>query len=341
MRLLRRRVLVAIAMGTILVGSRVPGARAETSPADSGLACYYVVFSSRMFTDIQENDAKAAVKAWGEAVVRERRFGAEPIPRVLDGVPALASAIQSGEADVISVTADEFMALGMDAESDSLVVSVVGGQSTEEYLLLVHRDAAIESLDDLRQGAVLMHENPRTRLAPFWLDMILLEDGHPPAGQYFGRLGQVKKVSGVVLPVFFRQADACVVTRHGFETMTELNPQVGTQLLVLATSPPLLPGGALFYRRTGGPLGGVDLLREARNLHRSASGRQLLTLFQTERLDVVSTSALDGVRQLLSSHQRLIARWEAAETRPGSSKAALRSSAAKEPATTSLGGVEQ
>ncbi|MCK7505548.1 MAG: phosphate/phosphite/phosphonate ABC transporter substrate-binding protein [Desulfobacterales bacterium] len=49
----------------------------------------------------------------------------------------------------------------------------------------------------------------------------------------------MKGVTGRPCRSLFRQADACVVGRNSYETMVELNPQVGRELKVVASSHPL------------------------------------------------------------------------------------------------------
>ena len=59
-----------------------------------------------------------------------------------------------------------------------------------------------------------------------WLSTIL-EEGHcGSSDQFFGSVTTDTKVSRVVLPVFLGQADACLTSKAGFDTMCELNPQV-------------------------------------------------------------------------------------------------------------------
>ena len=87
-------------------------------------------------------------------------------------------------------------------------------------------------------------QNSRMSLALAWLDIALFNDGCRPVAE-FCRVEQNKKLTKVVLPVFFRQNDACVVTRRGFKTMSELNPQVGQQLRVLASSPNWCQAGSV------------------------------------------------------------------------------------------------
>ena len=58
--------------------------------------------------------------------------------------------------------------------------------------------------------------------------------------------------------------DACVVARTGFETMCEINPQIGKQLKVIASSPEVVP--AVFcFRADYSPPFKEDLLAGLRD----------------------------------------------------------------------------
>ena len=47
--------------------------------------------------------------------------------------------------------------------------------------------------------------------------------------------------------LFFRTVDACLVTESGFQTIVEMNPQVGRRLRVLASSPRIVPFVTCFH----------------------------------------------------------------------------------------------
>src|ERR1035441_10793653 len=82
----------------------------------------------------------------------------------------------------------------------------------------------------------------------------------------------------VVLPVFFGQSDACLTSKRSFDTMCELNPQVGKDLIVIASSPVMVVTFYIFHKNYHG----VSRERFARvysEVSTSAAGRQLATLF--------------------------------------------------------------
>jgi len=109
------------------------------------------------------------------------------------------------------------------------------------------------------------------------------------------------------LPVFFGQADACVTSRRGFETMCELNPQVGRDLVTLASSPPLTVSFYIFrknYRNSERE----KVIKAISSLRRSPGGQELATLFQFEELAVKDAECLTSALNLLDRADRVRAR---------------------------------
>jgi len=100
--------------------------------------------------------------------------------------------------------------------------------------------------------------------------------------------------------------DACMVTRRGFETMAELNPQVGRQLKIVATSPELVP--AVFGLRADyNPSYKPQLLAALSELQKSPAGQQVLTIFHCDRIEESPVSCLESALELVATHARLCA----------------------------------
>lgn len=265
---------------------------------------FRLAFSSSMFTEVKLDDARAAMKAWMLAVARERAIPIDPEPRVFDNLDELARSLRNGLVEGFAGTADECWRLSKAVTFDRMVVAINDNRMTEEYVVLVHRDSGIENVRALRGRRVAIPRNPRMSLAKVWLDVLLIQEGLGPTTEYCGEVTSVNKLSRVVLPVFFRQSDACVVTRRGFQTMSELNPQVGKQLRIVATSPELVPSG-LAFRSDSASSFKDQMLREMERLRESPAGQQILTLIQAERVEEKPISCMDAAFALLSIHQRL------------------------------------
>jgi phosphonate transport system substrate-binding protein len=124
----------------------------------------------------------------------------------------------------------------------------------------------------------------------------------------------INKATRVALPVFFRQADACLMTRTSFEVLGELNPQLNKQLRVLAISPELVPAGFAFRADYVSPLR-AQMLTEMARLGETPAGQQILALTQAERIVDRPVSCLDNALELLAQHRRLCAATNAGAAR--------------------------
>ena len=257
-----------------------------------------------MFTDVNENDARAAVKVWGQTLARERGVPTDPDPFIFKTVEQLRSSLEQREVDAVALTLLEYDLIRRDVNLAPIFLTYNSGSTTEQYVLLAHRDGPVQTMADLRGRHLLSHSNPRTCLAPLWLDTLLVEAGLPAAAALAGKTTLETKLSRVVLPVFFRQADACVVTRSGFAMMSELNPQVGKQLVVLAASEAMVP--AVFaFRADYAPPYRETLLAGVRDLHSSPAGQQVLTIFHSERIEEQPAASLESALELIAAHAQL------------------------------------
>ena len=261
-------------------------------------------FSSMVMGDVNENDAMAALKIWAQSFARERGIVAESYPRIFRNVTEIDGALTDKAVDCICLSTMEYVELGTKLAGDTVVVGSTSGSIMESYVLLVHSDSGIQSLENLRGHAIGMVHNARTCLAPVWLDTLLAREALGSAADFFEKILPGSKTAKAVLPVFFRQVDACLVTRNGFEIMRELNPQMGQYLKVLAQSPPLVPVVFCFRSDYASPVR-KQIMAELSRWHLNPAGRQILMLFQSDSLEKYPVSCLDTTLELLAEHRRL------------------------------------
>jgi phosphonate transport system substrate-binding protein len=146
--------------------------------------------------------------------------------------------------------------------------------------------------------------SPAMNLAAVWLDVELAKKSLPQTTKLVGKITEATKAAKTVLPVFFNQADACLITRRAFDTMVELNPQVGRQLRVIATSPDYI--ASLFGFLTDVPTELKEkTIRAFSRLHTTTIGLQTLTLFQTDTILECPVATFAPSLALLDEHARL------------------------------------
>lgn len=291
-------ILPAFLLATLLTLLTVPTA---VQAADDS---FRIGFTTSMFTEVNENDARAAMIVWGRTVARERGIPVEPEVLVYRTAQDMLPDLLAGRVDVASVTTVEYEELRTVGFAPIFLV-YQDGEVAAEYVLVTHRDAPLETLADLKGRQVHVHQQIWTHLAPYWLDALLIQEGLAPLAQLAGRVTTLPNLTQALLPIFFGQADACLITRRAFATMTELNPQLGAQLRILAASEPMVP--AVFaFRRDYAPPFLEQLLAGIRELHETPAGRQVLLVFNSERIGHYPETALDSALELIALHRRLV-----------------------------------
>jgi len=240
-------------------------------------------FSSSMFTGINDNDAKAALKVLVETLSREKNLAVEQNPPIFNGTSHIYERLAEASMDGAAVTSDELWVIRHEHPDLDASMIIAQRDPGEEYLLMVRQDSGIRSVQDLKDKRVVMHFGPRMRVGYFWLELELARQGLPECSQLFRESTRLTKLSKVVLDVFFKKADCCLVSRRSLNAMIEMNPQVGKQLVPLLASERL--GTRMFlYRRAVSRAFERFLNVLLDNINATTSGRQALLIFQVDSI---------------------------------------------------------
>lgn len=276
----------------------------RSSAAETPSPPFRIGFSSSMFSDVNENDARAAVKVWGQMIAKVRNVPTNPTPIIFKNEDELLRCLQEKKVDAVAVVMTELARLHRKVSFAPIFLTSNYGAATERYILLVRRDSSMKSMAHLRGRSIIFQKNPRNALAPLWMDTLLAKQGYPVASRFVGSISQNTKLSNVILPVFFRRADACVVTRSGFDTMSALNPQLGRQLTVLAESPDMVPA-VLTFRADYNPPFKEQLITGINELKETPAGRQVLIIFHSDDIAQHPWTSLNSALKLIETHEKL------------------------------------
>jgi phosphonate transport system substrate-binding protein len=262
-------------------------------------------FYGSVLADTDLKDAKAAVKVWADLVMRARRQSVESQAEIYGSLAAMAEALRSGKTDLVWLLPNDFIETRESLPIVPVVISTPVRGVFNELYLLVRNDVGPRTLRGLRNKKLVVETEHDGSLPMIWLETLLLREGaaETPA-RYFASIKSTARSSQVVLAVFFGQADGCVVSRNTFETMAELNPQIGRELGKIADSPPLVSAvGCLrtdFYDRYEAQL--TDALEL---LDGYPQGKQILTLFRQGKLIRFEEYQLSGVKAILRERAEL------------------------------------
>ena len=290
-------------MGLAIVGGLAPKG-AETPVPAGAPAVVRIGIAAGTWGGVNRNDATAAISAWARIIMKQRGMALEVETRLFESDEEMVRDLRSGRVDAVSMLTHQFLALEPQLQPDAVFLATRNHSITEQYVLLVHRSSGIGDLSGLRGGRLLLQSNARTSLAPCWLETLLARGSLGAAEGFFKSLTRIEKPSKMVMQVFFRQAEACLVTSNVFELAGELNPQIRQELRVLAVSPEVIP--SLFYFRPGHTSRAREELEPAiLALHERPAGQQVLTVFQGEQMVKRPIACFARTRELLAEYDRL------------------------------------
>ena len=268
-----------------------------------------VGYSAEVFIDVDLNDALAATEVWLSKVFE--RFGSDDFTGtrtfVLKNHEHIVEAVDRKVVDVLALTPLEYMRLRDRTDLIPAFTTVVFGSQTFREIVLTRRDAKATEILQLRGKSVIVERAGRGLIPMLWLDVLVRRHQAVASADFFRTVRTAPNVSKTVLPVFFGKVDACVVPASSFETMVELNPQIGQQLTAIAESRPITNGFICirqgFYDRVGAQIEEVISM-----MHEDPSGRQMLALFHVDQMKPFNPADLIALEGLIKEYQQLSGR---------------------------------
>lgn len=303
-QLLKARRFAALALGLLLaLGIFRLGQAAELKAGVLSIG-----FTKSCFLGVNRNDVEASFKAFLATVGRQRGYDLEPRVQIFEDTPSLEKAINMKGVHLAVIESWQYMSMDIHKAMDSVFACMPNAKAGRNYAVLTRQGSGFNTLADLRGKEITRLEMGSTAMAEPWLETLLMVNGLGRMDTFFSRVEVVGKPSSAVLPVFFGNRHACLVDMVGFETMKELNPQLGTRLQVVAASEPCVDA-VLCLSRDGwdSEAHKQDMIRGLAELHLKPVGQQILTLFKVGKLVPFQEAHLDTVRKLRRSYDQLLA----------------------------------
>jgi ABC-type phosphate/phosphonate transport system substrate-binding protein len=226
---------------------------------------------------------------------------------VLADIDSVVKSCNMGKIDVLTITSIDYLKIRSLVDMEPAFVSLRDGKPVNDYVLLVNKDKDIKTLEQLQNKEIAIEKGMNGEVAVLWLETMLLEHSLPKSSVFIKKFKRVDKASRAVLPVFFGQADASIVQRYKFETLSALNPQVGKKLQAIDESPPLLVHLTCFRK-------GLDenvkkaALSFTERLGSDPEGRQFLMMYRIEGITKYKNEYLTNIEELYEKFKTLDAK---------------------------------
>ena len=265
---------------------------------------FRVAASLSLVSDVNMNDARAAMRSWATEIAKMAGMEADPTSQPLLAPERLTEMVRKGNVDAFAATTPEYLKVAAFTDPHSLWVDRGFVEAGEEYLILTHDQSSLRSVPDLSGHELLLFTNPSTCLAANWLEGLLDTANLASPNVFFKQILPVAKLTRAVLPVYFRQTAACLVTRRGYTTMIEMNPDLSRKLRVVATSPKLIPICMAIHKNCP-PESKTRFTTALAKLHDTPAGKQLLALFQSSGVARVENALLGSSEEIVRTAERI------------------------------------
>jgi hypothetical protein len=252
------------------------------------------------FFDVDINDASAAIKVWGQKIENRLKLGVTFNFKLFEDINDLIKYPQKDNLGLVVLNSIDYLKNKPKLHVYPASVS----KEYDEYLLLAKRDKYknLAELKGKNLGLIISSYNP---IPGMWIDVLLGRSRLNKKEKFFGSLKEFNKESQLILSVFFEQNDACIVSKKAFKTMCELNPQVESNLIILANSPSYMVGLACITKNSR-KFSYIDKLIDATGeLSSFPAGKQVLTLMKTTSVRRFKPGDLKTVEDLLKEYEIL------------------------------------
>ncbi len=249
------------------------------------------------------DDARVALEM---NINRQSTMGIENVEPQLEIVPDVATAasrIRQKHLHGINLTGIDFILLREMVSTHPLyVASALPDSPVESYIVLTAKGTDWETLSAMSQRRLMVEHYDKWDIGRIWLETELDRMKLPKSETYFTAIQAADKPTRLVLPVFFGQAEACLVTESAYQTMVELNPQLGRQLRVLMRSPGVIK--SLFCVADNlDPHFIAKTKKRLHSMHLTEDGQQLVMIFRLKRFFPFKPEDLEATEGILNRYR--------------------------------------
>ncbi len=301
---LRKLISEAILIALVLASPQP----AQNQNSNDKTETYGVAFLKSMYSNVNYNDAKAALKVYIDELQRKLITGYKMKPVMFDNVEDLLKNFSKENLADITLTPVDFLKYQSRLSLYPVLVSSGYKSPFENYLILAGKNEGIKSLDDLAGKKLGMLQEDKNSIPLMWLEVELCRKKLPSLDKdkFIEKIIYGKSESQLILSLFFKQIDVCLVSRTSFETMIELNPQIKDKIVILAESPGYITEVSSFTKKFNFSKYSTDLFNTLLKLDDYTTGKQLFALSKTAKIIPYKEEYLVNVKELISEYGNLV-----------------------------------
>lgn len=272
---------------------------ATASGRDASLVFGY---SPHVFYNVDPKDLVGLMEVWTRTVDLKMKNSVKTTIIAYKTFAEAEKALSRNEVDVLVMIPEEYIRLRAKSHLTAVLSADYGMHFYNELFLLVREGGGVTGIEQLRGKSMIVDVGQQGSIPIKWLDSLLTAQVSSNAQGFFRSMTEATKSSQVVMPVFFGQADACLVSRSHYETMVEMNPQLGQKMRILEKSPGFVTG-VLAMRKDLQKTTRDAIVKTLSEMHTDPKGKQIMTLFRINRLIPFMPEHLTSVEKVLKERR--------------------------------------
>jgi len=251
-------------------------------------------YSIESMSTVNKKDLKISMVIWIKEIISKTEYSAEYID--YDNSLSMAKDFNAGKLDLVIDFGINFI---KNYKIDNLVDGFRGGMKNglkENICIVLKKDSSLKDFAKIKKPIVALHAIEEIFKIYALVELL-------PNGKRHTFL-ETKKRTGSLLKLFFNKADAAIVVEKTFNFAKELNPQIGKKLKIVAVSN--AKAGAFGYFHKNFDVNKREaVINIALDLDKSVRGRQLISLFQIDKVERSKVTDLDNIKILYKEYTNL------------------------------------
>ena len=258
-----------------------------------------------LYPNVSRKDGRMALELLMQKTIVKQNYPYSVKLVFFDPVNDIPQAIKAGGFHFVTLSSIEYYKYRDAVYLKPIMTPTKVSMPTERLLLLVETEQDLSTIRQKEERSLILETGTSGDLSQIWLDHLLMEKGFAKSGRFFTKIRRVSKPGRAILPVFFKQADACIVPHHALDVIQELNPQIGRKVKSLKQSNGLI---RLMICATDKPTQeDIDILiRESSQMEHNPDTLQAMTILQMKRFVPIREKDLEATEKLLSRQQKIV-----------------------------------
>lgn len=264
---------------------------------------YKIVFTKNLFSNVNINDASAALKVWVAELSKSvnSKFKLEAL--LVDDIAELEKLISKDKIALICSNVTDFLKYREKLKLEGAFIQASSGNVFNKYLLITKKSNP--DIKTLKGKTLGIQPSGHNMLPNIWLDLLLFEKKQQNRKLFFRQINDNDIESQLIMSVFFSQYDACIATKGAFNLMCELNPQIGKELHPVAESPEMIFTVTSFPNNFANASHRKLIVDVAKKINTYPGGKQIMTLMNTSEIALFNESYLENIKQMLKTYDRI------------------------------------